>query len=77
MTDSNHLLLLDSGLAALVLFDLRRTLKTGRAHIRRGGTVTREHQPARYWRYVYGDYVVLAFCAAVFIWATYWPDSVR
>ena len=76
MADPNHLLLLDFGLAAGVAFDLRRTLKTGRAHIR-WGTATREHQPARYWRYVYGDCVVLAFCAAVFVWATCWPDSLR
>jgi hypothetical protein len=61
-------------LAAGVSFDLFRTLRTGRAHTRTT-TATRAHQPARYWRYVYADYVVLASCLVILLWAILWPDS--
>ena len=57
-------------------FDLIRTLRTGRARTRIT-TVTREHQPARYWRYVYSGIAVLVFFVAAFVWATLWPDSLR
>jgi hypothetical protein len=59
---------------AYVAFDLFRTLHTGRA---RGwlGTITREGQPKRFWRYVYSGWAVLTFFVAAIVWATLWPDS--
>ena len=54
--------------AAYAGFDLIRTLRTGRARIRIT-TVTRKHQPARYWRYVYSGIAVLVVFVAAFIWA--------
>jgi hypothetical protein len=62
--------------AAYAGFDLIRTLRTGRA---RGwmGTITRERQPKRFWRYVYSSWAVLAFFVAAIVWATLWPDSLR
>ena len=50
MRDPNFILFLDAVLAAWTAFDLRRALVTGRARSRTG-TVTRAHQPGRYWRY--------------------------
>ena len=49
--------------AAYAGFDLIRTLRTGRARTRIT-TVTRKHQPARYWRYVYSGIAVLVFFVA-------------
>jgi hypothetical protein len=67
MHDQNDTFLLWGPLSALVVFvDLVWTLRTGRARIWPGGTVTREHQPARYLRYVYADCAALAFCIGVF-----------
>jgi hypothetical protein len=62
------LILLALGLSAIVIFDLVRTLRSGRA---RGkfGTITLKTQPDRYWRYVYWDYAVLGLCAVMIIWA--------
>jgi hypothetical protein len=60
-------------LAAWVIFDLARALRTGRARAK-FGNVTR-NQPGRFWRYIYSDYIVLAFCFAAFCWAVFWPDS--
>ena len=76
MRDPKYLLFLDLAVAILVSWDLARTLKTGRA---RGkfGTITRAHQPARFWRYVYSSYALLAFLAASFLWVLIWPDSLR
>jgi len=44
-----------------------RTLRTGRAH-GKDGTITREGQPRRFWRYVYGDYAVFGLCAGILLW---------
>ena len=60
--------------AAYAGFGLVRTLRSGRARTRIT-TVTRKHQPARYWRYVYSGVAVLLFFVAAFVWATLWPDS--
>lgn len=51
--------------AAYAGFDLIRTLRTGRARTRIT-TVTRKHQPVRYWRYVYSGFAVLLFFVAAF-----------
>jgi hypothetical protein len=51
-----------------------RTLRTGRAR-GRGGTITRQKRPERYWRYVYGSCAVLLFCAVVLLWAIVSPES--
>jgi len=61
-------------LAACVGFDLVQTLRTGRAR-GRWGTITRKHRPDRFWRYVYGDYVVLGMCAAALVWIIVSPES--
>jgi len=59
---------------AYAVFDLVRTLRTGRAR-GKGGTITRKGQPEQYWRYVYAGWVMLAFFVAAFVWATLWPDT--
>jgi len=64
----------DLALATFVAIDLRKTLRTGRAR-GRFGTITREKRPARYWRYVYASYVVLAACAGVFLWILIAPQT--
>jgi hypothetical protein len=61
-------------LAALVGGDLVRTLRTGRAH-GKFGTITRAKQPARFWRYVYGDYALLVLCAVMLLWSLISPAS--
>jgi hypothetical protein len=60
----NTLFLLVTALAA---FDLFRTLRTGRARGRWSGTITREGQPKRFWRYVYSGCAVLVFFLAAFV----------
>jgi CubicO group peptidase (beta-lactamase class C family) len=77
MHDPNFILFLDAVLAAWTAFDLRRALVTGRARSWLGGTVTREHQPGPYWRYVYSNWALLAFCAAIFVAMMSWPDFFR
>jgi hypothetical protein len=76
MHDPNLILLLVVVLAAWTALNLRRALTAGRARSRRGA-VTRDHQPGRYWRYVYADWAVLAFCAAIFVAVISWPDFFR
>ena len=56
-----------------IAFDLYRTLRTGRAHGRLG-TITRK-QEGRFQRYVWSDWLMLAFCAAVILWLLISPDS--
>ncbi len=77
MRSPEYILLLDSAVALYAAADLNRTLKTGRAHTWMNGTATREHQPARFWRYVYQAYAFIAGCIAVFVWVLVWPDSLR
>jgi hypothetical protein len=50
---------------------------TGRARLWLGGTATREHQPGRYWWYVYSNWAVLAFCAVIFVAMMSWPNFFR
>ena len=76
MRNPNYLLAIDGLLAAYIVFDLRRVLTTGRAR-GRFGTVTREHQPQRYWRYVYSSWGMLTLCAALFVAVILWPDFFR
>ena len=76
MHDPNFILFLDAVLAAWTAFDLRRALVTGCARLWLG-TATREHQPGPYWRYVYSNWAVLGFCAAVFVAMMSWSDFVR
>jgi len=68
------IIIADAALAVLVAADLAWTLRSGRAR-GRFGTITRRGQPKRFWRYVYSSYVVLAFCAAVFLWVLIAPQS--
>ena len=77
MRNPNYLLIIDAVLGAYVALDLRRVLTSGRARVWLGGTVTREHQPRRYWRYVYSDWGMLAFCVAVFLAVMLRPDFFR
>jgi hypothetical protein len=73
MSQLSTMILLVLALAAFVSFDLARTLRTGRAH-GRFGTITRK-QPTRFRRYVYSNWIVLAFCIGVILWALIWPES--
>jgi hypothetical protein len=77
MRDPNFVLFLYAVLAAWTTFDLRRAPVTGRAPLWQGATVTREHQPGPYWRHVYSNWAVLAFCAAIFVAMMSWPDFFR
>ena len=74
MHRSQSIVLLDLLLSALVAADLARTLRTGRAR-GRGGIITRQKRPEKYWRYVYASCVVLVVCAVVLVWAIVSPDS--
>lgn len=73
MSRASSLILLTLALAAFVGFDLARTLRTGRAR-GRFGTITRK-QPARFRRYVYADWIVLAFCVGIILWALISPET--
>lgn len=68
------LLLMDAMLAAFVGIDLARALRTGRAR-GRGGTITREKRPQRFWRYVYASCAVLAACVGLFLWILIAPET--
>jgi len=67
-------LVLALGLGGLVGADLVRTLRTGRAH-GKDGIITRAGQPRRFWRYVYGDYFVLALSALLLLWMLISPRA--
>jgi hypothetical protein len=56
-------------------FDLFRTLRSGRARTWMNGVATRERQPGRFWRYVYGGWAVLVFFAGALVWWLVWPES--
>jgi hypothetical protein len=62
-------------LAALVVIDLIKTLRTGRARSMWTGTFSRGLEPQRFRRYVYGSYAVLMFCAGLVLWALIWPET--
>jgi hypothetical protein len=61
-------------LSAFVGADLVRTLRTGRAR-GRGGTITRQKRPEKYWRYVYASCAMLVLCAATLLWVMVSPES--
>jgi hypothetical protein len=61
-------------LSAAVSADLVHTLRTGRAR-GRGGTITRQKRPEKFWRYVYANCAVLVFCAVVLLWVIISPES--
>jgi hypothetical protein len=68
------IILLDLLLSAAVSADLVRTLRTGRAR-GRGGIITRQKRPEKYWRYVYASGAVLVLCAVVLLWVIVSPES--
>ena len=74
MPRSSYAILLFFLLGAFVIADLANALRTGRAR-GRYGTITRHGQPARFWRYIYGDYLVIGFCVAAIAWALLSPQS--
>jgi hypothetical protein len=74
MHRSQLIILLNLLLGTFVAADLMRALRTGRAR-GRGGFVTRQKRPEKYWRYVYASCVVLVFCAVVLLSAIIWPES--
>ena len=47
------------GVAVVCALDLVRTLKTGRANTWMNGTATREHQPRRFWKYIFEGCVIM------------------
>jgi Mn2+/Fe2+ NRAMP family transporter len=74
MHRSQSLILLVLLLSAGIGADLVLTLRTGRAR-GRGGTITRQKRPEKYWRYVYADCAALVICAAILLWILIWPES--
>jgi hypothetical protein len=75
MQRPDWIVLLAVALAALVVIDLFKTLRTGRARSMWTGTFTREIEPQRFRRYVYGSYAALLFCAGLVLWALIWPET--
>jgi hypothetical protein len=73
MAKPHVIVLVALALAAMVGFDLVRTLRSGRAH-GKFGIITRK-QPGRFQRYVYADWIVLAFSLALILWALIWPET--
>jgi len=71
----DRIVFLALALAALVVIDLIKTLRTGRARSMWTDTFSREVEPQRFRRYVYGSYVVLVFCAGLILWALIWPET--
>jgi hypothetical protein len=69
-----HLIFLVLLVIVLVGLDLFRTLRTGRARAR-SSTITRQHQPERYWRYVYASCAMLVLCAVALVWMLFWPGA--
>ena len=69
MQRPDRIVFLALALAALVVIDLIKTLRTGRARSMWTGTFSREVEPQRFRRYVYGSYAVLMFCAGLVLWA--------
>jgi hypothetical protein len=55
-------------LAAIVSFDLVRTLRTGRAH-GKFDIITRKGNPGRFQRYVYADWLALGLVVGVLVYA--------
>ena len=74
MSSLIQFLLIDCCIATYVSVDLLRTIRTGRARTW-NGAATREHQSARYWRYVHENCAMLAVCVAGFVGALLIPDS--
>ena len=74
MQHSHFILLLALVAAAVNVVDLTVALRTGRAR-GRFGTITREGQPRKFWRYVYAGYAVLAGCSVTILWALISPGS--
>jgi hypothetical protein len=75
MQRPDRIVFLALALAALVVIDLIKTLRTGRARSMWTGTFSREVEPQRFRRYVYGSYAVLMFCAGLVLWALIWPET--
>ena len=71
---AHTIILLALGLGAFVGSDLVRTLRTGRVRGRLGA-FTEEKQRQRFWRYVYGDWLILALCALTIVWALIRPET--
>jgi len=61
-------------LARWVIFDLIRTLRTGRANTR-PSAAKRAHQPVRFWTAVCAEMFVLMFCVAMICVAVSSPFS--
>ena len=74
MQRSHAVIFLFLGVAAMQGVQLAIALRTGRAS-GRYGTITRQGQPRRFWRYVYSAYAVLLLCAVATLWALISPSS--
>ena len=74
MSRLNYTIVLALIAAVFLLVDLGIALRTGRA---RGlsGTITREREPDRFKRHIYINYVALALCAVMILWAVLSPYS--
>jgi H+/Cl- antiporter ClcA len=74
MQRSHVVILLFLAVAVMQGTQLASALRTGRAS-GRYGTITRQGQPRRFWRYIYSAYVVLLLCAVATLWALISPNS--
>ena len=74
MHQSQLIILLNLLLSAAVSADLVFTLRTGRAR-GRGGTITKQKRPKKYWRYIYANCALLVLCAVVLLWVLISPET--
>jgi len=70
----HEIILLVLSLATLVGLNQIRMMRSGTVHDRLG-TFTREGQPRRWKRYIYGNWIVLALCVAAILWALISPET--
>ena len=75
MQRPDKLAFLALALAALVVIDLIKTFRTGRARSLCTGAFSREIEPQRFRRYIYGSHAVLTVCAGLVLWAFIWPET--
>jgi len=70
----HEIILLVLSLATLVGLNQIRMMRSDTVHDRLG-TFTREGQPRRWKRYIYGNWIVLALCVAAILWALISPET--
>jgi hypothetical protein len=74
MAGPHKIILLALGVATLVGLSQIRMMRSGSVHDRLG-TFTREGQPRRFKRYLYGNWIILALCLLAILWALISPET--